>query len=187
MRYTDPVNSELEAQVQTNTGWGIAIGIILMILGVVAIARPLYATIASTLVFGWLFIVAGIVQIIYAFRSQGIGQTIWKLLLGIIYLVAGIYIVANPAMGALALTLALGVTIFAQGVIEVILAFQLRPSPSWGWVLFGGIVGIILGIFIWSRFPNSADWLIGLWVGLHLLISGIWITFLSSTLRSALR
>lgn len=61
---------------------------------------------------------AAVVQIIFAFRSQGICQLIWKLLLGIIYLLAGVYIVANPAMGALALTLALGVTIFAQGVIE---------------------------------------------------------------------
>lgn len=158
-----------------------------MILGLVAIARPLYATIASTLVFGWLFIVAGIIQIIYAFRSQGIGQLIWKLLLGIIYLVAGIYVVGNPGTGALALTLVLGITIFAQGVIEVILAFQMRPAPNWGLVMFGGIVGIILGIFIWSRFPYSADWLIGLWVGLHLLFTGIWILFLSSAMRLALR
>lgn len=187
MRYTDPINSEITRQVRTSSGWGVAIGIILLILGFVAIARPLYATIASTLVFGWLFIAAGVAQSIFAVRSQGVGQPIWKLLLGIVYLIAGIYIVSNPMSGAMAFTLVLGITIFAQGVIEVILALQMRPAQSWGFVLLAGIVGIVLGIFIWSRFPYSADWFIGLWVGLHLLFTGSWILVISSVIRAALR
>ena len=187
MRDLDPASSELTQQVRKGAGWGIAIGIILLVLGFIAIARPLYATIASTVVFGWLFIVAGVAQFIYAFRSDGFGQMLWKVLLGILYLISGVYMVSNPMIGAMALTLVLGVTIFAQGAIEVILAFQLRPAPGWIIVLLGGIVGIILGVFIWSRFPYSADWLIGLWVGIHLLFSGAWILVLASTLRVALR
>jgi uncharacterized membrane protein HdeD (DUF308 family) len=187
MRFTDPANAELNQQVRASAGWGIAIGIILLVLGFIAIARPLYATIASTWVFGWLFIAAGAAQIVYAFRSYGVGQLIWKVLLGLLYLIAGIYIVSNPISGATALTLALGITIFAQGVIQVILAFQMRSSSSWWAVLVSGIVAVILGIFIWSRFPYSADWLIGLWVGIHLLFSGASILVISSTIRVVLR
>ncbi|MDX2240881.1 MAG: DUF308 domain-containing protein [Leptolyngbyaceae cyanobacterium bins.302] len=177
----------MKSQVRKGAGWGIAIGMILLVLGIVAIARPLYATIASAIVFGWLFVIAGVLQIVYALRSQDIGKLIWKLLLGILYLGAGIYIIGTPAMGAITLTLVLGISIFAQGVIEVVLAFQLRPASGWKWVLLGGIAGIILGIFIWSQFPNSAEWLVGLWVGIHFLLNGIWILVLSSTVRSTLR
>lgn len=187
MRLTDPTNSEMRQQLRSSAGWGIAIGVVLLILGLIAIARPLYATIASTIVFGWLFIVAGIAQVIYAFRSYGNGQLVWKVLLGILYLISGIYIVSSPMSGAMVLTLVLGLTIFAQGIIQVILAFQLRPDSSWLIGLISGIVGIILGIFIWSRFPYSADWLIGLWVGIHFLFTGAWVLVLSSTVRIALR
>lgn len=187
MKLIDSANSQQRQQLRTSAGWGVAIGIVLLVLGFVAIARPLYATIASTIVFGWLFIAAGIAQIIYAFRSYGYGQLIWKALLGILYLISGIYIVSNPASGAMVLTLVLGMTIFAQGVIQVILALQLRPDASWFIALISGIIGIILGIFIWSHFPYSADWLIGLWVGIHFLCTGAWVLVLASTIRVALR
>lgn len=188
VKYTDPaISSNLEMQARRNAGWGIVIGIIMVVLGIVAIARPLYATLASTLVFGWLFIVAGIAQLLYAMRSPGIKGFIWKMLLAILYLGAGLYTINNPLLSAQALTLVLGITIFAQGAIEVILAFMIRPASRWSLLLAFGIVGIILGIFIWSRFPYSADWLIGLFVGLHLLFTGIWILFFSSLTRAVLR
>ena len=88
MKTTDPEVGDRE---QTGgSGTSIVVGVILVILGLIAIARPLYATIAATLVFGWLFIFAGIAQIVYAFRSRGAGQLVWKLLLGVLYLGAGI-------------------------------------------------------------------------------------------------
>lgn len=182
MKTTDPQVRDRERT--GGSGTDIAIGILLVIFGIVAIARPVYATIASTLVFGWLFIFAGITQLVYAFRSRGAGQFVWKLLLGILYVGAGIIVLFNVFEGAIALTLILGITIFAQGVIQVILAFGLRPARNWVWVLFNGILAIILGIFIWSGWPFNADWLIGLWVGISLLFNGIWMILLSSLPRS---
>lgn len=183
MKATDP---EVRDRERTGgSGIDIVIGVLLVILGLIAIARPIYATIASTVVFGWLFIFAGIAQIVYAFRSQGAGQIIWKLLLGVLYLGAGIVVLSNVFSGAIALTLILGITIFVQGALQVILAFGIRPARSWGWVLFSGILGIILGIFIWSEWPFNADWLIGLLVGINLLFDGIWMITLSSLPRSA--
>lgn len=183
MRVTDPEVRDTERT--GGSGIGIVVGVLLVILGLIAIARPLYATIASTLVFGWLFIFAEIAQIVYAFSSRGAGQLIWKLLLGVLYVGAGIVVLSNVLSGAIALTLILGITIFAQGVIQVIFAFGIRPNRNWGWVLFSGILGIILGIFIWSEWPFNAIWLIGLWVGISLLFNGIWMITLSSLPRSA--
>ena len=160
------------------------VGVLLVILGLIAIARPVYATIASTLVFGWLFILAGIVQLVYAFGSRSAGQVVWKLLLGFLYLGAGIVVLSNVLSGAIALTLILGITLFVQGVIQVIFAFGIRPARSWGLVLFSGIIEVILGIFIWSEWPFNADWLLGLWVGIGLLVNGFWMITLASLPRS---
>ena len=96
MRVTDP---EISDRAQVKPGWGIAIGILVIILGVIAIARPFFASIASALVFGWVFILAGIVQIVHAFQSRRDGHITWKLIIGILYLLAGILIVANPFQG----------------------------------------------------------------------------------------
>jgi uncharacterized membrane protein HdeD (DUF308 family) len=104
-----------------------------------------------------------------------------------LYLLAGIFVLADPLQGALTLTLILGITIFIQGVIQVSLAFQMRRvSPNWGWMLVSGIAGIIVGIFIWSSFPFSAVWLIGTWVGINLLFDGMWMLTLHSGQYQAL-
>lgn len=187
VKYQNSLQTGLDEQARKSSAWGVVIGIILVVLGCVAIARPLYATVASTLVFGWLFISAGVLQLLYAMRSPNIKGFIWKMLLAILCLATGVYTVSNPTLGAQALTLVLGITIFAQGAIEVILAFTIRPATRWRLLLAFGLAGIILGIFIWSRFPYSADWFIGLLVGLHLLFTGIWILFFSSMTRAILR
>lgn len=177
MRVTDPVTREQPI----NSGLLTAIAVFTIVLGIIAIVFPFLATIASTLVFGWVFVVAGIAQIVYAFQSKRAGQVVWKLILGLLYLIAGIIVLVNPLQGALALTLVLGITIFVQGIIQVLMAFQLRRvSPNWGWILVSGIAGIILGIFIWSEFPFNAVWLIGTWIGIDLLFDGVWMLTLHS-------
>jgi uncharacterized membrane protein HdeD (DUF308 family) len=157
------------------------IAILMIVLGIIAITFPFFATVASTLVFGWVFIVAGIAQIVYAFQSRRAGQVLWKLILGILYLLAGIFVVVNPLEGVLAFTLVLGITIFVQGIIQVAIAFQMRRiSQNWGWMLVSGIIGIIFGIFVWSSFPFTAVWLIGTLIGVNLLFDGIWMLTLHS-------
>jgi len=153
----------------------------------IAIARPLFASIASTLVFGLIFIIAGIVQMIYALQSRREGHIAWKLIISILYVLAGILIVANPLQGVLTLTLVLGITIFLQSAVQVNMAFRMRPSQNWDWVLLSGIIGIILGIFIWSTWPFNADWILGTWVGVNLSFDGIWILALSSGARPVVK
>ena len=138
--------------------------------------------------FGWVFIFAGIAQIVYAFQSRGAGQVVWKVILGFLYLLAGILVVANPLEGVLTFTLVLGITIFVQGIIQVSIAFQMRrTSPNWAWMLVSGIIGIIFGIFVWSNFPFRAVWMIGILIGTNLLFDGVWMLTLHSGQRRALQ
>ncbi|OYD95751.1 hypothetical protein CDG76_12540 [Nostoc sp. 'Peltigera membranacea cyanobiont' 210A] len=182
MRVIEPKTDE---QV-VSSGWTTAIAILMIVLGIIAIAFPFFASVASTLLFGWIFIFAGITQIVYAFQSRGAGQVIGKLILGLLYLLAGILVVANPLGGLLAFTLVLGITIFVQGIIQVAIAFQMRRiSPNWGLMLVSGIIGIIFGIFVWSNFPFSAAWLIGTFIGINLLFDGVWMLTLHSGQRRA--
>ena len=170
-----------------NSGWTTTIAVLMIVLGIIAITFPFFATVASTLAFGWVFILAGIAQIVYAFQSRGAGKVAWKLILGVLYLLAGMFVVANPLEGVLALTLVLGITIFVQGIIQVSIAFQMRRiSPNWAWMLVSGIIGIIFGIFVWSNFPFSAAWLIGIFIGTNLLFDGLWMLTLHSGQRRAL-
>ena len=171
MKITEPNHNKRVV----SSKWLIAMAIFIISLGLLAILFPLLSTLTSALIFGWVFIGAGIGQLIYAFRSEGAGQVIWKLILGLLYLFSGILVVVNPLEGMLAFTLVLGITIFVQGMIQVVLSFQLRrTSANWGWILASGIVGIICGVFIWSSFPSSAAWLMGTWIGVNLLFDGIW-------------
>ena len=180
MRVVEPETNRL----LPNSKWLSAIAVLMIVLGAVAITFPFFVTLTSTLLFGWLFIVAGIGQIIYAFQSRGAGKVIWKLVLGLLYLLAGIFIVVNPLAGTLALTLMLGITIFIQGAIQVVLAFQLRrTSAHWGWILVSGLVGILCGIFIGSSFPFSAVWLIGTLLGVDLIFDGVWMLLPHSAQR----
>lgn len=181
------IESEVDEQV-VSSGWTTAIAILMIVLGIIAIAFPFFASVASTLMFGWIFIFAGITQIVYAFQSRGAGKVIGKLILGLLYLLSGILVVVNPFQGVLALTLVLGITIFVQGMIQVAIAFQMRRiSSNWGLMLVSGIIGIIFGIFIWSNFPFNAAWLIGTFIGINLLFDGVWMLTLHSGQRRALQ
>ncbi len=188
------IESEIDEQV-VSSRWTTAIAILMIVLGIIAqaqpaagIAFPFFASVASTLLFGWIFIFAGIAQIVYAFQSKGAGKVIGKLILGLLYLLSGILVVVNPFQGVLALTLVLGITIFVQGVIQVAIAFQMRRiSSNWGLMLVSGIIGIIFGIFIWSNFPFNAVWLIGTFIGINLLFDGVWMLTLHSGQRRALQ
>ncbi len=172
MKVTEP---RIDEQVINSSRWITPIAILMIVLGIIAITFPFFASVASTLVFGWVFIFAGIAQIVYAFQSKGAGQIAWKLLLGVLYLLAGTIVVVNPLGGVLAFTLVLGITIFVQGVIQVSMSFQMRrTSPNWGWMLVSGIIGIIFGVFVWSNFPFYAPWLIGTWIGVNILFDGVW-------------
>ncbi|WP_193197703.1 HdeD family acid-resistance protein [Nostoc sp. MG11] len=178
------MNSEDINEARRGLGWSIALGIFMIVLGIGAIAEPFVATIAITFVLSWILLIAGIIRIVHAFQSRR-KRSFWsKLLIGILYVIAGILLLSNIFGAALSLTLALGILFFVEGVFEVIAAFQVRPDPNWGWVLFSGIMAIILGILIMSEWPFSAAWVLGVFAGINFLLTGIWMIMLSLSIRS---
>ncbi|MEB3355691.1 MAG: HdeD family acid-resistance protein [Synechococcales bacterium] len=167
---------EMERTAKSSPGrspGAIILGIVLIILGIVAIAEPFFASVVIELFFGWLLIIGGFIQFIYAFQSRHTGGILLKILVSLLALAVGIFLVLNPLQGVVSLTLVLGIYFFVDGVLRVIAAFQTKPAPRWGWMLFSGIASIILGILIWSQWPFNAAWVIGLLVGIGLIINGL--------------
>ncbi len=178
------MNSENISEAKRGLRWSIALGIFMVLLGIAAIAEPFIATIAVTILFSWNLLIAGIVRIIHAVQTQR-QKGFWpKLLVSILYIIAGIMLISNIFGAALSLSLALGIVIFFEGVFEVIEAFQVRPDPNWGWVLFSGIMAIILGILIVAQWPFSAAWVLGIFIGINFLLTGIWMIMLPAAIRN---
>jgi uncharacterized membrane protein HdeD (DUF308 family) len=181
------METETRRTIEYSVGWAIGLGILLIILGIIAIAIPFYTAITVGLFFGWLFIIGGVIQAIYAFRHNRSGRSVvFHLLLGIVAIVAGFLLVLNPLAGVVSITLIMGIYFFIDGIFRVFLAFQLQPAANWGWVLLNGILTIVLGILIWSEWPFSASWVLGLLVGIGLLFSGLSTILFALAARQAL-
>lgn len=177
---TSPVATEFKHL----TGWSIAISLLVILAGILAIALPVAAGVAVNLVVAWLLVIAGVAHLLFGWRMRGMGGVIWQVLLGILYVGTGVYLLAHPVAGLVTLTLALAIYLFAEGVLELILSFQLRPRHGRGWLLLDGIVTLILAVLIWRTWPASTEWVIGTLVGISMIFSGATRLMLSVAARS---
>jgi uncharacterized membrane protein HdeD (DUF308 family) len=157
---------------QETKKWFLASGIILIILGSAAIALPLAASIAIEILFGWIFVMSGVVTIVHSFRALNSGRCILRLLSGIFSLAIGIMLLTYPMQGVLTLTLLLAILFVFEGVMKVAVSIQLRPTPNWAWMLASGIAALILAGLIFSGYPGNVAWVLGLLVGINLIFSG---------------
>jgi uncharacterized membrane protein HdeD (DUF308 family) len=155
-----------------NWGWLLALGILMVILGMLAIGAPVVATIAVQFALGWILVVGGIAEGIHAFMAQGWRGFLLELLSAILYLAVGILLLVNPVGGALALTVVLAIFLIVEGVFKIIMAMRVRDHRGWGWLLASGILSLVLGVLIWSEWPASGLWVIGLLVGIQVLFTG---------------
>lgn len=160
------------AGVAEHRTWFTILGILLIILGIAAIAFPLVTTIAAKIFLGWLFLIGGIVQIVHAFSTQKWSEFFLDLLIGVLYVFVGAWLAFFPLTGILTLTIVLAVMFIIQGALELGMAFRMRPQQGWGWMLFAGIIAILAGLLIIAELPSSATWAIGLLVGINLIVSG---------------
>lgn len=162
----------------------IGLGILLLVLGVIAICFPLASSLAAAIWVGWLLVIGGAVLLVHALRGRQEEGFWFKLLWAIVYLVAGLLLLASPVSGVLTLTLILAVLWIVEGVTAIAFAFRLKPASPWGWVLFDGIVTVLLGLLIWIGWPGNAPWLLGLFLGISLLSTGISVLLLGLALKS---
>jgi uncharacterized membrane protein HdeD (DUF308 family) len=130
------------------------------------------ATVASVLVVGVMMIVAGVAEIINAFQIKTWGKFLIWALLGVLYIVAGFVTFGNPVFAAILLTLALGASLVASGVMRLILAFSMTREMPWGWVALSAVVTLLLGLLILARWPVNSVYILGLFLGIDLLMAG---------------
>jgi uncharacterized membrane protein HdeD (DUF308 family) len=149
-------------------------GIVMMILGFLAVAEPNVATLAVTLFVGWLFFIAGIFRAVSAWHSRQMPGFDWSLLSAVLSIALGLILILRPLAGVLTLTMVLVAFFIIEGIASILGAIQHRQHlRSWGWVLFSGIVDLFLAYLIWAGWPSSADWAIGLLVGINMLFFGL--------------
>ena len=160
------------------------LGIVTIVLGILAMMAPLMAGIAIALSVGFLLIVAGIMRTIFAFKCKSWGKGILVFLLGLLTLVVGFYMVTRPGSALATLTLFLAAYFVVDGFFEIIEAFDLKPIKGWGWMLFGGIVSIMLGIMIWRQWPISGAWAIGILFGIKMVFAGFAMTGIGAAGRT---
>jgi uncharacterized membrane protein HdeD (DUF308 family) len=160
-------------------------GVLLIVLGVVAVGAPLLAAVAVNALVAWLIVLAGVVHLMLAFRVHGAGSVIWKVLVGIAYLCFGGYLLVHPLLGIVSLTLLLGSLFLIEGILDIILFVKMRPIHGSSWVLIDGIVTLLLGVLIYMQWPSSAAWAIGTLVGISMIFSGVARVGISMAVRKA--
>jgi uncharacterized membrane protein HdeD (DUF308 family) len=156
--------------------WGLFLieGIVLVILGAAAIIVPAVATLAFTLVIGWLFLISGGVGLVTTFWMRNAPGFWWSLVSGVIGIAAGVILIRWPISGSVSLTLVLIAFFTVEGIVTLMYAFEHRAqlTSRWGWMLMSGIVDLILAGIIFAGLPGSAIWALGLLVGINMVFGG---------------
>lgn len=161
------------ALVKKGTNWFIAIAVLFILLGLFSIAEPFAAGLGVTLLVGWLLVIGAVAHFFAAFKGGGAKHVILQVLVGLVYLIGGMYFLTHTIMAVSTLTLLLSGVILAEGVLEVVAYFRLKSMHGASWMLINGIVTLLLGGLIWFHWPSSSVWAIGTLVGVNLLMTGI--------------
>jgi len=149
-----------------SAGWLVFLGILVAVFGTLAIGAPFITGLSVTIFVGAMITVTGISQLIHAFSLKYKQGLIFSIILGILSIVAGIFLLIRPLQGLLGLTLIIGIFFVADGIAWIAVAFSRKPEKGWGWHLFSGIASIVLGILIFRNWPLSGVWAIGVLNGL---------------------
>jgi len=160
-------------EINRGLGWSIALSVLMIVAGILAIIVPPASGIAVTILVGWLMIFSGVAHMAYGWHGRSGGGLLWGILLGILYGITGAYLLLHPVAGLASLTIVLAAYLLVESILEFILSFQLRPLKGSGWLLFDGIVTLILAMMIWRTWPVSTLWVIGTLVGISMLFSGV--------------
>ncbi len=160
------------APLRAKWGWILALGIVYVIAGLVALGSVVMATVASVLIVGLMMIVAGVAEIINAFQCKGWGRFLIWVLLGALYILAGFVTFENPLFAAAILTLLLGASLIASGVVRIFLAFSMKREQPWLWVLLSSLITLLLGLMILAHWPLSSVYILGIFLGIDLVMAG---------------
>jgi uncharacterized membrane protein HdeD (DUF308 family) len=165
-------------------GWFLVLGILEIILGTIAIGSTFIATLATVVFFGWLLLIGGILSAVHAFWRKRWRGFFLDLIIGVLYVVAGFFMVEEPLAAAASLTLLIAAFLIMGGIFRIVVALT-GHLEHWGWVLLNGVITLALGIMIWRQWPSSATWVIGLFIGIELIFYGWSLVMLSMIAKGA--
>jgi len=185
MTFTAPSQTRLKQDIHAHRGLFTALGVALIILGVLSFIATFAFTMAAVLTLGILLVIGGIVQIVEAVRGRTHGNTALTVAAGLLYIIAGALFLYHPVVAAMSLTLVLSVFLVVVGIVRVFHAFSHRNFENWGWWAASGILDIVLGGIIWAHWPVSGLWVLGLFIGIDMIFSGAtWIAIANSNRRA---
>ncbi|KFI22892.1 HdeD family acid-resistance protein [Nitrosococcus oceani] len=168
-----PQRERVFGELGKHWGWLLALGILFIILGTIALGMSVTLTVVTVLFFGVLLSIGGIFQIVEAFKCKGWRSVLLHILIALLYITAGVMLITEPIAGSLALTALLGGAFVATGILRIVMGFHLKGTGArWGWVVFAGVVSLVLGGMILFQWPVSALWVIGLLVAIEMLFHG---------------
>ena len=156
-------------------------GIVLVILGILALLAPVIASVTATVLFGWLLLLSGILGLVATFRARNAPGFWWSLVSAVVGIVAGVLLLGWPVLGTFSLTAVLIAFLLAEGVVSILYALEHRNALSgrWGWMLASGIVDVILGVLLFIGLPGTALWALGLLLGINLMFGGWALIFMA--------
>jgi uncharacterized membrane protein HdeD (DUF308 family) len=159
-------------------GWIVALGVVFLIAGFIALGSAVAATASAVMIIGIMMIVGGVAEIVAAFSVKDWGKFAVWMLLGLLYVGAGIIALMNPFAAATILTLMLGGALVFGGVLRIFLAFSMKSAGKpWGWVVVSGLVTLLLGAMIIAQWPASSFFVLGIFLGIDLIFIGSgWVT-----------
>jgi uncharacterized membrane protein HdeD (DUF308 family) len=170
----EDIRRQMAATIHAHWKLVLAQGILLMVFGLLAVAMPNIATLAVEIFVGWLFFVAGIFRAVSVWHARQMPGFGWSMLSALLAVLLGLILIARPLAGVLTLTMVLIAFFILEGITAIVIAVQHRDHlTSWGWVLFSGIIDLLLAYLIWAGWPSSADWAIGLLVGINMVLLGL--------------
>ncbi|WP_394178089.1 HdeD family acid-resistance protein [Yoonia maritima] len=156
-------------------------GIVLIVLGLLAVIFPLFFSIAAKVLLGWVFLLTGAALLYHAFQAKRWESAVWSGLIAVLHLALGVYLALFALNGLIGLTFVLGVVFLVQGAVEGVIALQHRQKAGWGWLAMNGAVTLLLGFLLIAGLPGTALWAIGLLLGINFLTTGIAFVALASS------
>ncbi len=169
------------APLRAKWGWIVALGVVYVLAGFIALGSVVMATVASVFVVGAMMIVAGVAEVISAFQVKSWGKFLLWVLLGALYIIAGFVTFQNPLLAAALLTLILGASLVASGIMRIILAFSMKQETPWIWILLSSVITLLLGLLILAHWPVSSLYILGVFLGIDLIMAGAgWIGLASA-------
>ena len=160
------------APLRAKWGWIVALGVVYVVAGVIALGSVVMATVATVFVVGIMMVLAGVFEVINAFQIKTWGRFLFWLALGVLYIVAGFVAWDNPLLTAVWLTLILGAALVASGITRIFLAFNMQHGSPWMWVVASGLITLLLGVIILIHWPVSSLYVLGIFLGVDLVFAG---------------